>query len=1533
MEKINLIIWIASGLQLFAFIAPMAIILRIGYSLSPFSEKMIGISRPFTAISIILLSKLFNTWLFIGFERISLPLRTFTELADIISLLITISAGISLLKTINEREQLIKPHFNLHMYVLLGSTFLALLATFIFKAKYQLSLHQLVDPALYNGEIGLLGGIYISFGILTKKISKQTSRMRASIPLFASILIYNDAILRSAFYYGNFSFVEVARARLFSSVGMATGGMMLVISIASPLSRLIHRLTANLIETSLVQRKREVQKRFLIGFSSTIILTCAAGTLILENINSGEKAVENTFLLEQLKVAKAVATNFEGITNDLFISLDSLATKPAIVNMRKPEVQQIVKPVLNKWSSIVLAFSRVDENGNLIYTYPEVKNVIGKSLRYQLHVQRFLREKSYVISRPFLAVQGYEAIAIYYPIFITRSENKRQFMGGIAFLIRTNAFSARAFRNAALLNPNPFAAIDGDGYVIAESRELMTTITINDYIDTVFGNSAKTPGLDSVVKKIMDSRAAQIFSIPYYERNFPSRKLVSVPITIMGKHWGHVLMPITSEQVIDIFRASTSEQTQLWILLLILLVGAVGVLGIVFQRWAIYLEKEVYRESEIIRQTETKYTKLVSNALIGIYEASPDGKLLSANPALIEMFKCESLQDLKDLFTKNNLKIVPSDAKDADVLISKTGGVYPASTKDGKQIYVRIQSNVVKKDNGEIVKWDGFIEDITDQYLATKKIRDSERKYLELFTLSPAGIYVSTPEGDVLEVNDSFAKIMGFDSAEEIKKIHPSELYESNKGRDEFLTELRKNGTLTNHITIGKKRDGSSLYLLENARIGYDPQYGREIIRGVVMDSTPLIKLQKEIELRTRTADTINEILLSALEENTRLKFSFRSLKSLGERLELDYALLIEPEDDTSLTVTSKWTRGDVISDNINIPLLRVPPAELETALETFFKKDRNIYIAGSSELPTGFNEFMSPLAVSAVAVAILRSGERTIGYLFFCVAGGVSESVKKRETWDPFDKELIYSASQIFSAILERYAQSEARMKLEEERHRLLLAFDQLAESVVVTDPNGVIEYVNKGFSTITGYTAQEALGKTPRILKSGMMSEEFYKNLWATISKGSPFRGRFINRKKDGTHYIEDKTIAPVIDTDGTISHYIAVGYDATAQVSLEEQLTQAQKLESIGLLAGGIAHDFNNIIGAILGYASFMKSKVSPDDKFYRYLDTIERSATRAAELTAQLLAFARGGKYNVSPINMNKVINDTISIIRSTFDKSITIQKHLAEELPSIEGDVGQMEQVIMNICVNARDAMPDGGVLTIESSTSHISKDYADKHIDAREGEYVVITISDTGLGMDRDTMNRIFEPFFTTKEKGKGTGLGLSMVYGIVKNHGGFIRVYSELNVGTTFRLYLPASEKDVAEEQTKKRVIKGGSETILVVDDEEPIRNLACDILESAGYRVITAEDGEQAIEVFRQKKDMINLVILDMIMPKMNGGETFKELRKIKKDVRAILSSGYSQNGKAREIIESGVAGFLQKPYQVDQLLEKVREVLEGK
>ncbi len=386
-----------------------------------------------------------------------------------------------------------------------------------------------------------------------------------------------------------------------------------------------------------------------------------------------------------------------------------------------------------------------------------------------------------------------------------------------------------------------------------------------------------------------------------------------------------------------------------------------------------------------------------------------------------------------------------------------------------------------------------------------------------------------------------------------------------------------------------------------------------------------------------------------------------------------------------------------------------------------------------------------------------------------------------------------------------------------------------------------------------------------------------------------------------------------------------------DITQHRQLEQQFFQAQKMESVGTLAGGIAHDFNNILGGILGYASLMKSKITSDHIFFKHIDTIEKGAMRAAELTAQLLAFARGGKYNTRTVGPNEIIGETLGIIGRTFAKSIEIETRLDDALPTVQADAGQIQQVLMNLFVNAADAMPDGGTLSIESGTETLSEQDARAHPDASAGDYVVISVADTGIGIEEETMHRIFEPFFTTKEEGKGTGLGLSMIYGVVKNHGGFVTVRSEVGEGSEFKVHLPAGREARPKSSTAVEEPRGGNELILVVDDEEPIRLFAKEALETHGYRVLAAADGTDAIDVFGENNGDISLVILDMVMPNMGGQETFLKLREMNPEVNALLSTGYSQDGQAQGILNSGVKGFIQKPYQVNALLSKVRKALD--
>jgi PAS domain S-box-containing protein len=387
-----------------------------------------------------------------------------------------------------------------------------------------------------------------------------------------------------------------------------------------------------------------------------------------------------------------------------------------------------------------------------------------------------------------------------------------------------------------------------------------------------------------------------------------------------------------------------------------------------------------------------------------------------------------------------------------------------------------------------------------------------------------------------------------------------------------------------------------------------------------------------------------------------------------------------------------------------------------------------------------------------------------------------------------------------------------------------------------------------------------------------------------------------------------------------------------DITVQKALEVQLYQAQRMESIGTLAGGIAHDFNNLLMGIQGNTSVMVLDIPPKHSLHDNIKSIQRCVKSGSNLTKQLLGFARGGKYVVKPTYLNDVVNRTAHIFSRT-RKEIKIHRRFRKDIWIVNVDVGQIEQVLLNLYVNAWQAMPDGGDLHLECDNVYLDESYVfAKPFDIKPGPYVRISITDTGIGMDESVQQRIFEPFFTTKAIGQGTGLGLASAYGIVKNHGGIITCYSAVDIGTTFNVYLPAYTKKKAENSKPLQESVKGTETVLLVDDEKLIIDVAKKMLESLGYKALTANCGNEAISMYEKEHESIDLVILDMIMPQVNGKEVFDRLKKIDSNVRVLLASGYSIKGQAREIIERGCAGFIQKPFDTAELSRKIREILDA-
>ena len=385
-----------------------------------------------------------------------------------------------------------------------------------------------------------------------------------------------------------------------------------------------------------------------------------------------------------------------------------------------------------------------------------------------------------------------------------------------------------------------------------------------------------------------------------------------------------------------------------------------------------------------------------------------------------------------------------------------------------------------------------------------------------------------------------------------------------------------------------------------------------------------------------------------------------------------------------------------------------------------------------------------------------------------------------------------------------------------------------------------------------------------------------------------------------------------------------------DVTDRKKIEAQLLHARKMEAIGTLAGGVAHDYNNLLMGIEGYASLILNKAPPDTEYREYVEAIEESVQRGSDLTRQLLTFARGGQYNARPTDINDVIRESVSMFGRT-RKEISIREKYDEKIWLVEVDRGQMEQVLLNLFVNAWQAMPGGGDLYIRTENAVLDETTLAR-FKIIPGDYVRISITDTGIGMDDHTRQRIFEPFFTTKEMGRGTGLGLASVYGIIENHGGFINVYSEQGKGTTFNVYLPAIKKGRVLDKPRRERTLTGTETVLLVDDEAMIVDVAREMLKSLGYTVLTASAGKEAVAVYEKKHDRIDMIILDMIMPGMGGAETFERLRKINPEAKVLLSSGYSIDGQAEDILSRGCNGFIQKPFNLSKLSRRVREILDN-
>jgi len=842
----------------------------------------------------------------------------------------------------------------------------------------------------------------------------------------------------------------------------------------------------------------------------------------------------------------------------------------------------------------------------------------------------------------------------------------------------------------------------------------------------------------------------------------------------------------------------------------------------------------------------------------------------------------------------------------------------------------------VKETEDRILVQEQYLERQLEQ--RTRALRESERRYRtlleEVLDFSPVATMACNADLRVIWVNRAFERVFGIRRDEVLNRTREEVIARIGRMTEDpaVLLELPRDTEHTlpvaREIHILPDRGRPESWLMHWPRMIRQGAYAGGTIEHF-MDISEHRRYENELREREermrRQAQTLTALARhrDLLEGDTEAFFR-HLVKTAAETLNVERSNIWLYSQDRRRIVCQAcyrrteqaWSKGD------ELPVSACPAYFEELDDARFIDADDARSDPRTQELR---ETYLDTHGITAMLDAPIRRYGRTVGVLCNEHVG----STPRR--WQPDEKAFVGSLADLAALALE----IADRRRAEEERERLARAVSQSSDATMITDVNGRILYVNPAFERITGFTRDEVLGKTPRILKSGTQDTAFYRKMWATLQDGKVWQGRMVNRRKDGSVFQVDEVITPIRDENGQIVNYVAACRDVTREVQLERQLMQAVKLESVGRLAGGIAHDFNNLLTSILGFAQLIMDQSDPKSPVHTQAREILHAAERGADLTRRLLTLARSRGTQMRPLDINAVVREAHQLLRRTLREDVELVTVLGEDLPSVRASNTLLEQVIINLAVNARDAMPGGGKLTIETSTEELDEAFCAQRIGLIPGRYVRLRVSDTGQGMPPEVLEHIFDPFFTTKDSGRGSGLGLTTVYSIVKQLNGHIEVHSEVGRGTTVDIYLPVVEEE-PEAQVEiiesRSTLPRGDETIMVVEDEDTVRHLTVRMLRSLGYHVLEARHGTEALALARQYRKPIHLVISDVVMPHMGGYELVKKLREIRSDFRVMYVSGFTDRPVPAVPGISQNIPLLEKPYTRETLAHVIRTVLDS-
>ena len=795
--------------------------------------------------------------------------------------------------------------------------------------------------------------------------------------------------------------------------------------------------------------------------------------------------------------------------------------------------------------------------------------------------------------------------------------------------------------------------------------------------------------------------------------------------------------------------------------------------------------------------------------------------------------------------------------------------------KDGHTVPTEYEVSVLKGEQGKPQYLVSVGRDITEWKKSQEALLESERLLKRAQEIAHIGHFKFNPKTSAVEGSDELFAIFGltqeeFQFSDFIESVHPDDR--------EFDTR-----TIGSSIENGIGYQIEHRLLLRNGTLKYVKVTGEPVIG----------------------ADGTTSLLIGTVQDITDLKTAEKALvesKELAEKyLNVAGNIILALDPNGIITLLNKkgheimgYKDGELIGKNwIDLFIPKEKLEETKSVHKKNVKKEDKFFEYFENELITRNGE---KIFVSWYNVIVKDDSGNIIGTL------SSEEDITKRK-------------------------KAEEALQKSEAKYRILFneMLDGFALHEMIFDKSGKpVDYrfldINPAFEQMTGLTAERVIGKT--VMEVIPETESYWIEIYGKVTiTGEPIR--FKNYSDAIKKHFEITAFRP---REG---QFACIFIDITEKKQMEEQLRQSEKMGAIGRLAGGIAHDFNNQLGGLLGYAELLREKVGHDADLTRYADNIIISVKRSSDLTAQLLAFSRQGKYQEITVNIHNILHEVINMLQHSMDKRIVIKQHLNANPPTTTGDPTQLQNAILNLALNARNAMPRGGELLFSTDVVQVDESYKKEHLfEITKGAYIKICIADTGIGMNKETQQHIFEPFFTTKEKGKGTGMGLAAVYGTVKNHNGTINIYSKPGKGTTFSIYLPLNIKEEFkdDEDLQSASTVKGSAHLLLVEDEEMIRAVETELLEILGYKVSACSNGAEAVKFYKKSWKQVDLVIIDMVMPEMNGKDAFIAMREINPDIIALLASGYSLNGEARIILEEGVKGFLQIPFRKNELLQKI-------